>query len=372
MATHPPPGEARDPGLFPALAKAVYLAAALLVLLWFSFRIRNVLLFFTLALVLAVGMNAPVTWLTRRKVSRGLATAVVGLAVLATVALLGALVIPPLAREVAALARNAPQLALALSDRVAALLARVPELEGRVRTEALSVSQLGAWVPGLLRGVWSYGFSLLGALLLGLLLFSVVLYMVSDPRPLLEGYVEALPPHLRGPAARAFTRGSQATVGWMAANVVLGTLKAVPAFLFLYFLGIPNALVWSVLAFFSVIVPRLGFYVMAVPPVLVALSVSPLKALWVAAFFWAWSELVGNFVAPRVQASTMRLHPVFLLFVMMAMGAAFGVVGVLIATPVAGFAKAYYDELFLARRPPDPYLEERVEAMLHRRLPADG
>ncbi len=115
--------------LFRALAKAVYLAAAVLVLLWFLHEIQGVLLFFLLALVLAVAMNAPVVWLERRGMPRVVATLLVSALGLGTVALLGWLVIPRLVRDVTALARSLPQLLTALAQRVSILLRDYPELE---------------------------------------------------------------------------------------------------------------------------------------------------------------------------------------------------------------------------------------------------
>lgn len=360
----------REPGLAAALTRAILLAFALVVLLWLLLRIRGVLTFFALALVLAISLNAPVTWMERRGMKRGLATVLATLAVLGALALVGWLVAPAVAHQASALARGVPQIVAGLEARASTLLADYPQLEARIREDG--GGRLAGWAIGLLGDLWTYGFSVLGALLLGLLLLSIVVYLVSDPRPLLEGYVRAMPPQLRGPAARAFARASDATVGWMQANLVLGTLKAVPTFLFLYFMGIPAALVWSVLAFFSTLVPRIGFYFMAVPPVLVALSISPGKAAWTALFFWVWSEVLGSLIAPRVQGGTMNVHPVFLLFVTMAMAVAFGLVGVLIAAPAAGFIRAYYEEFYLARRPADPRLRERVDAMLRRDPDAAG
>lgn len=350
--------------LFKALAKAIYLAAAVLVLLWFLHEIRSVLLFFMLALILAVAMNAPVAWLSRKGIPRVAATLLVSTLVLGIVGFLGWLVIPRLVREVTALVQVLPQVATNLANRVAFFLRDYPELERQIALDETAASQLFPWLMGLVGGIWRYSFSLLAILLLTLLLISVVIYMVADPRPLLAGYIAALPPHLRSPATRAFVRASQTTVGWMTANVILGTMKAVPDFLFLSYMEIPGALVWAVLAFFSQAVPRLGFYVMTIPPALVALSIDPARAGWVVLFLWGLSELLGNFVAPRVHASTMDLHAVFILFVMLAMGAAFGLIGVLIAVPVAGFIQAYFAEFYLARIPEDPHLGERVNAIL--------
>jgi putative permease len=119
-------------------------------------------------------------------------------------------------------------------------------------------------------------------------------------------------------------------------------------------------------------IPRVGVYLMTIPPALVALSIDFQTALYVVLFFWGFSELLGNFIAPRIYGETMHMHPVYLLLATLALAFAFGVVGVLIAPPLAGFAKAYFDEFYLCHQPEDPREEERIEAMLHRDVDAAG
>ena len=355
--------------LFRALAKAIFLAAGMLVLLWFLLRIAWVLLFFVLALVLALALNAPVTWLERRGIPRLVATAVTFSVLGAVVVAVGWLIIPPLIREITALVEALPQAASNLVDRLGRALSDYPEIERQLRVSAQSASQFVPWLLGTLRNLWNYGLTLVVLLVLGLVLMGVVLYMVLDPRPALAAYVSALPPHLREPGIRAFTRASQMVVGWAYASIIISVMKAIPAFFFLSWIGLPGALVWSVFTFVADLVPRLGFYLMIVPPVLVALAIDVEMALWVGLFYWGISEILGNLVAPRIQASAMNLHPVFLLFVTLAMVTAFGVLGAIIASPVAAFFKAYYEEFYIARVPPSSNLPAQVEGMLSRQLP---
>jgi putative permease len=355
--------------LFRALAKAIFLATGLVALVWFLWRIAWVVLFFTLAMVLALALNAPVTWLEQRRVPRLLATIGVFVALAAILVGVGWVIGPPLVREITGLIETLPFFAMNLVDRVAILLADYPELERELRIDAQTASQFVPWVLGAVRDIWYYGLTLVVVLVLGLVLTGVVLYMVLEPRTLLGAYIAALPPHLREPGIRAFTRASQMVVGWVYASAIISAMKAIPAYFFLTWIGLPGALVWSVFTFVADLVPRLGFYLMIVPPVLVALSIDAQMALWVALFYWAISEILGNFVAPRIQASTMDLHPVFLLFITLAMVAAFGVLGAIIASPVAGFIKAYYEEFYLARIPPAPDLATAVEGILARQTP---
>lgn len=358
--------------LFSALARAILLAAGLIVLLWFLHRITWVLLFFALALILALALNAPVTWLEKRGVHRSAATIGVFGILVALVGVTGWLILPQLVREATALVEALPGYAAQLVERVARVLGDYPDLERQLRVDGPSASQFVPWMLSTLRNIWYYGISVVLALVLGLVLFGVVLYMVMDPRPLLGWYVSALPPHLREPGVRAFTRASRVVVGWAYASIINSAMKAVPAFFFLSWIGLPGALVWSAFTFVADLVPRLGFYLMIVPPVLVALSIDLQMALWVALFYWGLSEILGNFVSPRIQASTMDLHPAFLMFVTLAMVAAFGVLGAVIASPMAGFFKAFYEEFYLARLPVASRLHEQVEGMLTRRLPEEA
>jgi putative permease len=366
-----PPISGRESDIFRALAKAVLLAAGLIALLWFMLRITWVILFFTLALVLALALNAPVTWLEHRGTPRLVATLAVFGVLGALGALIGWMIGPPLVREITGLVNSLPEHAQDLANRVAVLLSDYPEVQEQLQIDAQTASQFMPWVLSTLRNIWYYGLSLVLLLVLGLVLFGVILYMVLDPRPLLAAYVSALPPHLRAAGIRAFTKASQMVVGWVYASTIISLMKAVPAFFFLSWIGLPGALVWAVFTFFADLVPRLGFYLMIVPPTLVALSIDPMMALWVGLFYWGLSEILGNFVAPRIQASTMNLHAVFLLFITLAMVAAFGVLGAIIASPVAGFIKAYYEEFYLARVPKEPQIDQRVEGMLSRTFNPD-
>lgn len=158
-------------------------------------------------------------------------------------------------------------------------------------------------------------------------------------------------------------------VGWMWSNVIVGAIEAVVVALVLQLLHVPGVLVWALLAFFAELVPKIGLYLMAMPPVLITLADSPSKALVVLAFYVVMNEIMGDLVTPRIRASTMRIHPVSTLVVMLAMGAGFGLLGALVATPVAAFIKAFWTEFVLARRP-TACIDEDVEAILSRDLDA--
>lgn len=347
------------PELGTIIARSLLLAAALVVVLWFLYQVRWALLVLLVAIIGAVFLNAAVTALERRGVSRGLGTFTVLSGLLVSTGLIGWLVLPRLMREVPRFLEILPEVVTSLAQRVSEAFGESPEVERQL-------SMVVSWTLESIGGLWQHASTAAGTLLLGIVVFALMLFMLLDPRPLLSAYIRLLPERWRDPAARAFARSSQMVVGWVAANVIIGGIRGVAAFFFLEWMGVPGALLWGLLAAITALVPRVGFYIMVVPPVLVAAAESLEIAMWTAIFFIVFDELLGNFIVPRVQAETMELHPAYILGFTVLMAFSFGVAGVLIAAPVAGILKAHVQEFYFAASPEDPRTDDRVRAMLSR------
>lgn len=368
-----PDAQPQEDRLYRTIARSIWLAAGVFLLFWFLDAVTFVVLFFAVVTILALALNPPVRWLEKHKWPRWAGMLLVFAVILAIAGGLGWLVIPRLLTELQALVIQLPDYAVSLSDRAAAWLRDYPQLRDRLQLDDRTIGRLLPTVQSFLMRVGQYTLSLLGLLVFAILLFSTVMYALARPRPLLRGYLDAFPPPLRDPAARAFAKGSQSVSGWLWSNVVVGTVEAVSSFFVLSLIGVPGALVWAAVTFFAELVPRLGPYLMAIPPAIVALAVDPMDALWVVVWYMVMNELAGDFLAPLVRSKAMELHPVSQLFMVLAMGSAFGFLGALLATPVAGIGKAFYEEFYLARQPRDEERQEaHIEDLLDQAVPEEG
>ena len=351
------------------VCRSVLLAAGLVALLWFLRQIADVLVLSLFAVVLAIVLNAPVAWLERHRVRRWVGALLVFGGVAGLVVALGWLVLPRLVREAAALVDHLPEYGGQLRDWADSILGPYPEVRDNLPLKPDEAGEVIPAFPELVRGVTKFSVGLATAATAVLILLAMVVYAVVRPRPLLRLYLDLFPPSQRERAARAFSRVSVMLVGWLWSNAVVGAIEAVLVAIVLGLLQVPAVLVWAALAFFAELVPKVGIYLMAIPPVLVALAVDPMTALWVALFYTAMSELMGDFVTPRVRGKAMDLHPVSVLFVMLAMAAAFGVLGALIATPITAFIKAYFEEFYPPARRPTAEGDDLVELMVRREAP---
>lgn len=343
------PSGPRRPYLFASWLGFVAAAAAAVVALWFLEQIVIAILLLFFALVVAIALSAPVEWFVRRGLSRSAAALATLLLFFGTIALIGALVIPRLAGQMVALADQLPLIINRIDSQIAGFFSRYPDLQPYFSGTGSTARALAPSAPELFRGIGGASLSLLGGLALAIIFFSTVAYVVLDPRPILRAYLGSLPRSSMGAGARAYRRACRAVIGWTKASLVIGAIQAVAVFGFLTWMEVPGALVWAALAFFADFIPRIGGYVMAFPPLVLALTVSPITALWVGVYYLVSNEILGSVVAPKIRGATMQLHPVLLIFFTLAFALAFGLLGAIVATPAAAFFSAYYSEFYLKR-----------------------
>ena len=351
--------------IYQALAKALGLAVLIIILLWLLSKIISAILLLIFAIVLAIIINAPVSKLQNKGMKRGWACLIVFGAIVVFLTLLGLLVFPKVSEQFQQLISNLPSYAENLSKRASDWFESIPAIGKKINEEGLNISK---WIPSMpetLLRIGNYSMSILGGLIIFIIFVSMVVYAVVNPRPLLEIYFTWFPKGKKEKAASAFQHASKMLVGWFRANLIGGGIEAVLVTAFLSIMNVPGAWVWGALALFAELIPKIGFYIMSIPPILVALSVSTNTALWVTIFFLALNEVMGDFVMPKLRSSTMSIHPVSTLFMMLAMTSAFGFVGALLATPMAAIIKAYYYSFYVGKEEKNHQLDQYIEESIN-------
>lgn len=357
--------------LYKTLIKVILVAAGLVVLMWFLYQIVSVLLLLLFAIVLALVINNPVTWLERKKIKRVWGSLLVFVAIFLTIILLGLFIGPKISEQTSGLFKNLPGYAENLSGSISSWFSNYPEIQEKIKIDGESISKTLPSVPTAIAKIGNLSLSVLGGLVILIVFISMVIYAVADPRPLIELYLSVFPPEQREKAVAALSKTSVMLGGWIKANLIGGSIEAILVTTFLSIMGVPGAFVWGALALFAELIPKIGFYIMSIPPILVALSVDPITALWVTIFFLALNEIMGDLVMPKLRSSTMNIHPVSTLFLLLAMGSAFGLVGALMATPFAAIIKSYYEEFYLSRFPADKKMNENVESVIQQKIQPD-
>ena len=138
--------------------------------------------------------------------------------------------------------------------------------------------------------------------------------------------------YVNGQALVSLIIGTSAGVGiW-----VLGAIGALPG-------GEKYALVFGAWVAITELIPYLGPWLGAIPPFIYAFVVHPLSALWVFLLFLGIHQIEGHVVVPNVMGSALRLHPLLVIFGLLAGGEIYGLPGALIALPLLAAGRAAWE-----------------------------
>ena len=316
------------------LLRAVLLGFVLLVVWRFAAAVATVALLLATALLLAVALSAPVEALHRRKIPRPAAVATIVVALLAVVGIVGYLLLPTLAQEVTLLASSLP-------DALQQLVERLREVANRLGIKIggggggispQTLASAARRVLGGLIGLFGGLASLFTALLV--LLF-MPLYLTAMPGPVVDWVVRLFRPEVR-PWTRSLLSEIRASLlGWLLGRLFSMAIVGILAAAALYLIGVPGALFLGVFSGLVAFVPIIGSVVGAVPPLVLAFAGNPWDALWVLLAYVAIQQVESNLLTPLVMQKAVSLHPVVVIASVTLAGAAFGVLGALLAVPSA-------------------------------------
>jgi putative permease len=346
-------------------ARRVVGLVLLLAIAWFIVRsLRTILLLFAIVFLIAMVLNPIVVWLQRHRVPRGLGVALILLALLSFTGMLAIVAIPPLTLQVEGLIRRAPDLwhgvrsnFEALATRypsVAATLPQTDEIAGKIGAQAGTVANLLVRSTiGLLGGVFSVLFALL-----------LLIFVLSNPQPLVAGYLALVPDRYRSQAHRTLARLARQMNAWVRGVAINGVVTGFSIGTGMWLIGVQPALVFGVMSFLGEFLPNIGAFLVAFPILFVALSMGATKfwlALGIVLFVY---QVEVNLLVPIVLGKEMRLHPVNILFFTLAMGTLFGILGAILAVPAAALVQIVVDEFYLKPRHIDHVEIEREAAIL--------
>lgn len=343
-----------DPVRIANFRRIILFAAGVYLALAFFDAIARALLLFFAAFLVTIALNAPVRWLENRGVPRGLSAAGVALLALGGVVAAGFLAGPPIADQAVTLVQEGPERLERLRTRVEATAREYPALNQFIDRDDMQAESLMRRAADLLPRLGRYTLGFFGSLVTGFFVLVIALYSLAAPRPLVRGLLSAVPPSYRNETVRALTRIVGQLESWVLATLLMMLIVGVVSGLGLWALGVPNPLLFGLIAGLGEAIPTIGPILSAVPPMLVVLADDPTKALWVAGLFLVVQQIENNVLVPLIMAHNLKLHPVSILFFVLALGAFVGILGALLAVPAAIIVKVLFEEFYEKRRAPKP------------------
>lgn len=372
----PPPSPWRDEVAFLRRVLIVAAVVALALLLW---RTRNALLLVFGGVVVAVLLLAAARPIERRfGLSHTWALTVAGGGISLAILLIGLLIGGQVQSQVAQLGRQLPEAVQSFERRFGVEVpgfadagARQGQGSAGGQTAGGDGAPSGSAAPqggagqggagqggggggldasavgGVLRRIAGFGVVVVDALSAFVLAVIGGAFLAADPRLYRRGLVKLLPESQHARVEDALETSGRALRQWLLAQLIAMAMVGVLVGLGTWLIGLPSPLALALFAALVEFVPVIGPIVGAVPALLLALTQGGGAFLWTLLLFVAIQQVESNLIMPLVEKRMVQMPPALLLFSVVAVGAVFGLPGVILAAPLTVLAYVLVKKLYV-------------------------
>jgi predicted PurR-regulated permease PerM len=329
---------------------------------WLAFQLETVLIVVTVALVVVGTVDPIVAWFERHGIRRGRALALIFLVIAIVLAGVLLLTVPPLIGQLLHLIEDAPRERDQLVDWLGQYKVGRPLIQ---TLHAVPINDLVLRAGNALVGYSSHILTLAGYAISTTFL---AIYLLADPVRA-RGLVFAMVPrHHHIKLARVLIELKVIVGGYMRGQLVTSVAMAVFTFGLLSAFRTDDALALALFAGITDVIPLVGGYVASVPVIIAVAGSGPVAVAIVFLLMVAYQEFESRFLVPRVYGRVLRLPSAIVVVSLLAGGSLLGIVGALLALPIAAGLQMVVRELRVelpGETPPDAEARARDERAEH-------
>lgn len=310
--------------------------------------VRSVLILILISAFLAIGLNPAVEAFERRGLRRSLAVSIVLVAVVLFFVGFGFAVVPPILEQGRQFLHQAPDYIQRLQQnpRIASLDARYHFLQ-QAKDYLTRPERIGGTLFG---GVLGAGKVVLSAFFAAITVLTLTLYLMANL------------PDIRAAAYRMVPRSRRARVGlltdeilervggYVAGNLLISLIAGSLTYVVLLVLGVPYAVALALLVAVTDLIPVVGATIGALIVTLVGLFVSVQVGLITAGYYVAYQQFENYVLYPRIMKRSVDVSPVMTVVAVLIGGSLLGVLGALLAIPIAAAVQLISREVLVPRQ----------------------
>lgn len=334
------------------IARIVLIAVLVVLALYLIYLVRKPLSWVFIAGFLAIALTGPVNFLSRY-MPRKLGIAVTYVALILVPIMIAAVLIPPVVREVSDLADEAPSYVQDLQDWVnnSERLTKLEDDYGVITKLRERAEELPSKIGDAASALGSVGVGLLNSIfaLVSILILSV--FLVASGPLWVRKLIELQPIEHRGRLERAFGRIGQAVGSYVAGALAQAFLAGITTFIVLTILGVPFAAPLAVVTALADLIPLVGATIGAIIVGIVTVfhDFPTVTIVWIV---WAivYQQVENSVIQPQIQRRAVDVHPFGVLVAVLFGSALFGIVGALLAIPIAATLQISLREFLEYRR----------------------
>lgn len=306
-----------------AVAKIILAVFAI----WLIYTVRDIIVLFFVVLVIVAALS-PVVDRMSKHIPRVLALIILSLGFLVALAAVGYLFVPTIVYQLSQLAINLPIIA----GRFEPYYAGIQQAAANYQESLFNLSaQLGRLTSGLYATTVSFVTGLMAFFTILILSF----YMLLEQKSIEAFLLNLMPENRKQKMIEILQKIADKMGKWLRGQALLMLAIGLLDGIGLVALGVPYPLVLAVWGGITEVIPYIGPWLGLIPAFLVALTVSPLKALLILIVYVVIQQLEAQFLAPKIMGRAVGLSPVIIILSLLVGAKLMGILGVIIAVPVA-------------------------------------
>lgn len=328
------------------ILRFILVVAVVTATIYFFYLVREVLLTFILGAILAYLLYRPVKWIENQGLKRAWAILVVYLLGLLLAVLLFSLALPGIIRELSQFASDFPRYA----NEVTNYLQRLQAIDMPIRLQEVinnNISRMESIIYKGLDNLIGSSYQLLGKLLA--LVFSPILafYILNDWEKIRDGILNLFSPRTRLKLKAVTMEIDQILIAYIKSYLFVAVLVGVMVTTAAALLGVKFPLLLGILSGVTNLIPYFGAFLSAIPAVGIALGESWRLALYMLGAIIVIQQLESNLITPRIIGDSLGLHPLVVVFALLAGGELGGLWGLILAVPGAAILKLLLSRAYL-------------------------
>jgi predicted PurR-regulated permease PerM len=319
--------------------KTIFLVLGVVTGIWLLAQLATVLSVVVIALVLVGTFDPLVAWLERHGVRRGRALVLVFVVAALTLAAFVLLMVPPLIAQLLHLIEAAPHARVTIVHALAGYGWANPLIAA---IQNLPIDHLSARAGTVMIGYSTRLFEIIGY---GISTLFLAIYLLADPARAKGLVYSVVSRHHHVKLAQILFELKVIVGGYMRGQLVTSISIAIFVFALLTALGADNALPIALFAALTDVLPFVGGYVASTPVVIAVSPHGATTALIIAGVMMLYQEFESRILVPRVYGRVLRLPPAVVLVALLVGGTLSGILGALLALPIAAGLQMLIREL---------------------------
>lgn len=306
---------------------------------WLAFQLATVLTVIVVALVLVGTLDPLVAFLERRGIRRGRALVLVFTVVVLAIAAVLLLTVPPLVQQLLTMLENAPKARDQLIEWLRHFKWAKPLIQS---VKAVPINDLVVRAGNTVLG---YSADILTIIGYGISTIFLSIYLLADPVRAKGLLYAVIPRNYHIKTARILLELKVIVGGYMRGQLITSVAIFVFVFVLLTIYGVENALALALFAGLTDIIPFVGGYIASAPAIIAVVPFGSTSIILVTVLMFLYQEFESRILVPRVYGRVLRLSPAIVIIALLIGGTLMGILGALIALPIAAGVQMVVREL---------------------------